>query len=925
MPAGDKTLAPRPRAATNERLDLVDHAALALATQLGVEAATRSLLATPKAAAGVATGERWAGSMTANPTGAADGLFRLDSAVFVGVDSNGGMIVKPNGTALSVAIPAGGASYQVYVYAQDVAEDTQVRRFLPATAPFTEFPAAIDTAIRQTATLYVRAGALGTVVAEDAIASATRALLFLGIAVNVAGAVTFTPGINTLETVTAPTTVPTTNSGTTTVKTTVTGSSVALRDLVNAALYLAGNSAWKGSDFLTPAIANNFGAYQLPAGGTDKAFRQAVAYVTIGDGVTVFGDFNTNAYGNAKLLLDAVIAALPAYGGTIFFKRGVVLTGFGASTVTLPAGKVVALRGESMNQPTAHITFAAGEWFILSVNSAVSFVDIKINHVANAILINDATAACSLTNVLFTKTAGTDTGAAITGVNIADFNATNVTFWSGITAASANAMGIRLTGTASRVRIRDIKQLILNRDCGCISIADVRQDVLIDTVFIYDGGATLGGSGAASISLNSTDNVTQVHGRVVRNVVSLTANVDGININSIGHLTMSGLHLASTVGVVATAYAGTGPVAVVDSTLVSASVLGAVVDIRFNNVRFTRTTNLGNLVIGSFASAVGLVVVRACKFPSANAVAIHGSTLTLAWIDDCEFDGCADATTSDWSCVKVHSTTAQTVRFSKNIIRNFQNIVYAGGAVNSHRIFEFDGSAKSLECKFNTAYNLMQLSSGLARFGVYLLDVDSVDRATVTGSVGTLICCDNVIGEGTTDVCMIANVKNIGVGILAVDRNMLRTCWDSTVGVSAINVLCSYNNGAIGTDVDTVSFDHNKIRINITASITLTKDILKVSGAGGGSLENVSIQSNQIRTTSGATTWDFVNGWGFQIPAWTISNLCFKHNTANRNNGADADTWLKTRLTGTVHTSIPAVATASASWADNIHLSGVVV
>jgi len=272
MAAGDKVLGTKPRADSNERFDLVDFLALAVTAQSGLEGMQRALVSSPKATVGLPTGERWSGSLTINPTSGSDGLFRIDTVVFVGLDANGGLVLKPAGTTLSVAIPAGGSSQQVYAYMADVTENPQVRRFIPATTPFTEFVQAINVASRQTCNLYVRAGVAGTVVAEDVVSGVTRSLLFLGICTNTGGVVAFTPAANTLETVTVPTTLPTANTGTTVGATTVTGSQASLRELVNAALYQIGQLGWRGSRNVVPSAANNFQAYSSPSVGIDALF-----------------------------------------------------------------------------------------------------------------------------------------------------------------------------------------------------------------------------------------------------------------------------------------------------------------------------------------------------------------------------------------------------------------------------------------------------------------------------------------------------------------------------------------------------------------------------------------------------------------------------------------------------------------------------
>lgn len=346
MATGDKVTAPRPRGESNMRLDLVDYHRLSATPQQQLEALIRTLIASPKATVASPTGERWTGSVTANPTGAADNNVRVDTAVFVGVDANGALVLKPAGTTLVAAIPATGTDHQVYIYMQDVAEDSQVRRKISATSPFPESGSAINVAFRQTAALYVRLGGTGTIQAQDAISGVTRALLFLGIANNVAGNVTFTPAANTLETVTVPVALPATSGGTTTGETTVTGSGASLREMVNIALHGLSRDRWKGSFNYTPSAANNFGAYTEPPGGIDAAYRGRTV-ITIGDDSNgVYGDVDVDKHPTGDVALQVAINALPADGGTIIILPGTVISTF-LSAVTLPDGKSVTIKGNT--------------------------------------------------------------------------------------------------------------------------------------------------------------------------------------------------------------------------------------------------------------------------------------------------------------------------------------------------------------------------------------------------------------------------------------------------------------------------------------------------------------------------------------------------------------------------------------------------
>lgn len=933
MATGDKTASTRPRGESNMRLDLVDYAAMAIASQYAIEAAVRSLLSSPKAVAGVATGERWSGSMTANPTGVSDGLFRLDSDVFVGVDANGGMAVKPNGTAVSIAVPGGGANYQVYAYVADVSEDTQVRRFLPATAPFNEFAAAINVALRQTVGLFVRAGSLGSVVAEDVVAGVTRPLLFLGIASNTAGVVTFTPGTNTLETVRAPATVPATDSGTTTVKTTVTGAGSTLRDLLNAALYALGNAMFKGSDFITPADANNWGAYStaLLSGGVDKAYRQAVGFVTIGNGTTIFGDFNTNAYANAKLCLDAALASLPAAGGVIHLKRGVTLSGFGGSTVTLP-NKNVVIQGDAVGLST-QITFVAGEFLICGLGTCV-FRNLNVSFVTNVISL--VAGQAEIRDCIFSKTLGADAGAAITGTNIDSVIVENVQLYTALNAITNNAMGVRISGTASRVRISGFDHIfnsITNGDCGTISIADVRDNVLIENVTTRDPGGTsiVGGSTAACVTVSSTDNATQIRSRIIRNVTTQASAVRGIDIGNCGWLTIDDCVLTSTVAFALRTgnFTTGGRVLVRGCRIATMNMASAFSDLRFDSCEFGSIA-----LIGDAAQAQGIISFTHCKFTNPNtvnqALSITGTTIDSILIANCTFTNYGSTTVADFGMVKIRAgTSVQLVSIVDNTINGFQNVAYAGAdATSSPRMFEVDvAQAGVINCTGNVAYNIMSTSTGNTRKGAYLLDVDYEDRAgNAAFSIGEINCSNNCLGRnvfGATtaaqDYVMLMKLARSRPQTINILGNMLTTIWNEVAGTSQLNHIVWITPVTLTTSLCNLNIAQNSFRILANASATIDVELVLVDVSF--TLEQLTFIGNMISLVNEG--WNLASAWGLRV-TMAIVNLNVLGNACNVQGSVAATAKFETRLTGGVtrNNTGGAIPGAGVAWANNTLIFG---
>lgn len=244
--AGDITQPKRPRYESNERFDTVDANAASIASRLQLDAATKSLLSTPRNTVATPTGLIITGfSLTPNPTVFNDGLVRINIETGVALDSNGRTIIKPNGTTIDITIPIG--TFQIYVYYTEISTDNAKRRFLPAAPPFVEFTQAIDTAFQGSVNVFLRAGGIGLAVAEDVVNGATTPLCLIGVATNAgAGAITITgwnavtaPNgtdiVNRLSSVVQPTLIPAAN--------TVNGSPKTLHDLIVAALYTIGQSA----------------------------------------------------------------------------------------------------------------------------------------------------------------------------------------------------------------------------------------------------------------------------------------------------------------------------------------------------------------------------------------------------------------------------------------------------------------------------------------------------------------------------------------------------------------------------------------------------------------------------------------------------------------------------------------------------------
>jgi hypothetical protein len=896
MSPGAKVHGTRPRAESNQRLDLVEFDALALTTKLGIEAAIRALLASPKATAGVPTGERWTGSITANPTGAADGLVRLDTDVFVGLDANGAMVLKPSGTTVSIAIPAGGSDYQVYAYTKDLAEDTQVRRKLPATAPFTEFAVALATALRQTTDLYARLGGSGSVVAEDSVSGVTRSLLFLGIANNTAGNVTFTPAANMLETVTVPATGPTTSAGTTSGETTVTGGASTLRELLNAALYSIGQIAWKGSDTLTPSAANNYGAYQIPAGGVDKAFKQGLQYITIGNGTTIVGDFNTSDYASSKLLLEAAMAALPATGGTIFIKNGVTLSDFDGAQLVIT--KKVTLQGWFVNGGsigTPIITFTTGE-SISSTAQPLTLKDLTIQHSNNALVLSGSS-TYQVINCIFDKPDSAEDDAAILGnTDISGLLVEDTTFYSAMSVGNGtvNAMALSIPGVGSHITMRRVKHYILGDECGSVKVVDLRNNFMIDDYECLSGGSASNLVQPYLLNFDTTTNTNQLN-RVVRNfraVGSTTSTaytfMHCITSGSVGNIIFEDLWCKNFQQVFETFTAPSSG------------------KITFRDCYFESGQECNFLHFDSSTAFDG-VIVDNCKFihtgvgSCGDAVHLESNvSINELRVIDCTFSGFREAIQSMVIIsVAVGGGTSgilKEVTIERNQFIDFQNIAYSGGTGHSAMIEVWVAKCESVIVRDNTAYNIMNGTSGSTRDQAYLL---RTFNGVNLGYFQSIIVEGNKVGS-LLDVCGLWNHYDQLILNARVTDNIVRITWDTTSGaatwLAGSVVRINSTTAAFGAHRQ-ISFDNNTVEVANNNDTDYSLDLYYHSCDAAATNRNVSIQGNNFYSNSASKKFDYSNAYGINLTACNIYNAMVAGNNAASATLADA--W-RIRAQGTI-------------------------
>ena len=805
--AGDITQPKRPRYESNERFDTVDANASSSAVRAFDDAQNRALLATPRNTVATPTGLIVTGlSLTPNPTAAFDGLVRINAELGVALDADGRTIIKPAGPTIDAAIPIG--TFQIYIYYVDNQTDNSKRRFLPAAPPFVEFTQAIDTAFQGGINVFLRAGGIGTTVAEDTVGGATIPLCLIGIATNPgAGNILITgwgPAApngtditNRLSTVVPPALVPATN--------TVNGSPRTLHDLITAVLYTAGQTAWLGSDFLTPTAANNYGAYSAPAGGADKAFRQALGWVTIGNGTTVIGDFNTSDYANSNLLLTAAFASLPAGGGVIVLKRGVTLTNFGGVSCAFPA-KSVEIIGDHTTVPSTlpHITFGATEGFTCSGGGSVILRNLHIRYSGPA-AVQLTTSPFKAYN-LYMENVSIGGGPAFNGINVSDLTLEDIYLTTVLTAASSSGQLLQIIGTAHRVRTRRLRYVTDTSvffNGRMIYIGDVRSDVsLEDTTYEPTVNSVGGGS---IVFIDSTDNATigEIENRTI-NGLYLKGDYGAPVLylgDGLGHLTaedISNFEYTHSAGLVFanSTFAAPGPMRfrrLFTGKQSNGLIIGGTQsDLIVEDSRFFGILQQ----FGDSTMSQGIIVIRNNYFSPGTALfGLQGNQVVGSFIDTVLIEGNHFEKSRNFlitetigDCFQVTTGTAgsiESVTFRNNKVNHHRFNASYTIAVRPNCFVVRTNYAGSVLFTGNEGYHLMQTFAGGAKRGAYFFKCTSGNgTSNATVQWGQIIVQDNVIGAESY-ASLYINVF-ICPEVITVKGNTVETIWDTTVGTPLI-------------------------------------------------------------------------------------------------------------------------------------------
>ena len=722
--AGDVRQRKRLAFFSNERFDQ-DLADLLSSSALEtLKLACKTLFASTFSTAGVATGFIFTGgSVSANPVNPTDGQVRLNSELFVALDADDGLIVKPNGTSITINIPAGGMDYQVYAFVIEIGAELQVRQFITSTPPYTEVSQATDTMLFGQVGLYVRQGSLGSVLAEDAINGATIPLVFLGIASNTTGTVTFdkTGQLNHLTSTISPLAPPTNGASN--------GDAKTFTDQLRTLLYMIARDRWKGSinpPFGSLNPANNYGAYVEPLGlGIDAAGRHTLGGFTIGNGFTTFGDFDVNNYASADLCLQAALTVMPINGGVIYLKGDVTCTL--AGDVTIPSGRDVVLRGDASSR--VQLVAGAYKFTFAGTGSRLTFQDLRITSSGTCV---DTSGPMSGHNNHFSavdcrfSSTSISTAMIKPGMNSTAFTKMNLTrclFDAQAPADSATTVAfIDDNGIpCSEIQVTDCTFRLTVHTEIMVKLATVIRNVRFTNCnFLFDQDIIAGATGCG-LYLNSAGGA-DISGRVVQGCsfagtltdAGITA-MNGVQLNSAGDFTFTncsfrranfqaifpvGKHIFTDCRFESTAFAVDGPA--YDYT--DATITGCIFNLTnvaittrsasrvvYTACHFLRSLTSGILADINVVEFVNGVSFNDCTFyqntneSSSGSLRIKtssgsGSYITGLSIDDCTFTGGGNTTSDNIVLGLSVETYTLDMRLRGCRFNDMQNVAYSSAA-----------------------------------------------------------------------------------------------------------------------------------------------------------------------------------------------------------------------------------------------------
>lgn len=903
MATGDTTPRKRARFASNQRFDQPDADDLSRGPRNETGLVNKSVTSKAVAVAGAPVGFIFGGgSVTANPIAINDGKVRLNSELFVALDADGNLLVKPAATTIDATIPPGGVDYQVYAYEIEVDTTNAVRQFITSVAPYTEISQGTATRLTTQVGLHVRVGGLGSIVPEDVVGSANRALVFLGIASNLLGTVTFDPSaqVNRLGSTVGPF-VPPANGYSA-------GSMRTLTEQLAALLYMESRDRWKGArsqnlPYVALDASNNHGAYSEPPYGLDYAGRATVAYITIGDGVTYFGDFDLASYVSGDLCLQAALNALPLFGGTILLKGNTRITL--AGDVTVPLGKDVAILGDDGNRAqlvtnTFKIQFAAGGSRLVLRNLRLTVGGTALAPRDGMLLIDHCNLSADGGGVSVAMIKPAAAAAALSGVRIL-----NSSFFGRAVLDSATTVAF-LDGDgkpAFDIIVNNCTFRLIERTQNMVSLTDVRQDVrFTNCSFSFDDDIVPAATGAGLV-LSSTNNSFTTWGREISNcsfsgskTAAGTAALRGLALGRISHLQVIGCSFRKTANAIevvnpnSTGHLRISTCSFLDTGLVVSGAaddwVGAtyegcefvrtdlqftcalVQDVRFTDCTFDKSFAGGIIVWFNVTTGVREVSFSKCKFyqntdeslsgalrfatPTGAAGILLGVTVT-----DCEFiGGGSTATDNAIFGVSVETYALEGLRLRNNHFYDMQNVAYTGGAndgaAGGFRVVEIRAfRTNGLVIEGNTFGRIgagASSAGGTLAMGRCIAFKPHIN-ATLTGSWQGVSILGNIFGDdGSIATPWTVDQAKIICGDWRFANNQCRYQYPAVLNYPfTADIPIDFAN-SLGVSNGAIVFADNYFRPVNNTGAPVNRDVIRIADAAGngGRLEKMTFSHNEF-------------------------------------------------------------------------------
>lgn len=604
-------------------------------------------------------------------------------------------------------------------------------------------------------------------------------------------------------------------------------------------------------------------------------------FVTVGDGVTVFGDFNSNAYANNKLMLEAAIAALPALGGTVLIKQGVALTGFGGAVVTNAGLKKVIVQGSHVQgqNTTPHITFTTNEWFEMT---NLQLKDLWIQHADHAMKISGG--GYKVTNCVFDRPNSAVNKAAIInntlGSGVSGLICEDVVFRTSMSAGNGttNAMAIDLTGgTASNIILRRILHSIPGDECGSLFITDLRDDFLVDDYECQAGGGMPHNVFPYLIDIDTTVNANTLN-RNIRNFrangsTAVVANAFWavLTTRAVGNLVIDGMKTVNCMQVSKTLTAPLDyPVTYRNCVWQSANVNAQFIDLRnttggqkgvvFENCEFIRTDPAiatDNSPVNVFTQGGLLASVRLtnCTFKGfrragvVTLININGSGAS-ANIDEVIVEGCHFET--------LRSTAGGS---SSTLV----SVIAAGSFVNHIRVTD------------NHAFDIISSAGAAKQF--YLLGTESL-------ATQNIIVSENIVGYVNGHCGLWRNNGSGSTSHIHIKDNV---CYLGQLGDSDVFFQGAAIHVTVGTHYDTIISGNT---FTVAQGVTnYNKDVIYMSA----SARMMQIMNNHFEH---GYPYDFVAGWGINLAATALEIISVSGNSSKNNSGVLGS--MRIRATGVV-------------------------